>query len=54
MSPANVFTADVHLDEANPHKHVILSCVTPTKLIGSWLKGNWHSPNFVDTLHNAI
>ena len=40
MSPANVLTADVHLDEANPHMHVILSCVTPTKLIGSWLKGN--------------
>lgn len=40
MSPANVLTADVHLDEANPHMHVILSCVTPAKLIGSWLKGN--------------
>ncbi len=40
LSPATVLTADVHLDEANPHMHVILSCVTPTKLIGSWLKGN--------------
>jgi hypothetical protein len=40
MSPANILTADVHLDEANPHMHVILSCVTSTKLIGSWLKGN--------------
>ena len=37
---ANVLTADVHLDEANPHMHVILLCVTPTKLIGSSLKGN--------------
>ena len=40
MSPATVLTADVHLDEANPHMHVILSCVTPTKLLASWLKGN--------------
>ena len=40
LSPATVLTADVHLDEANPHMHVILSCVTPTKLIGSFLKGN--------------
>jgi hypothetical protein len=40
LSPATVLTADVHLDEANPHMHVILSCVTPTKLIGSWLKGS--------------
>ena len=40
FSPALVLTADVHLDEANPHMHVILSCVTSTKLIGSWLKGN--------------
>jgi len=40
MSPATVLAADVHLDEANPHMHVILSCVTPSKLIGSRLKGN--------------
>ena len=40
LSPATVLTADVHLDEANPHMHVILSCVTPTNLIGSSLKGN--------------
>jgi len=40
MPSAIVMTADVHLDEANPHMHVILSCVTPTKLIGSLLKGN--------------
>jgi len=31
MSPATVLTTDVHLDEANPHMHVILSCVTPTR-----------------------
>jgi hypothetical protein len=37
---ADLLTADVHLDEANPHMHVILLCVTPTKLIGSSLKGN--------------
>ena len=40
FSPALVLTADVHLDEAAPHMHVILSCVTPTRLIGSQIKGN--------------
>ena len=40
FSPAFVLTADVHLDEATPHMHVILSCVTPNKLIGSKIKGN--------------
>ena len=40
FSPASVLTADVHLDEATPHMHVILSCVTPNKLIGSKIKGN--------------
>jgi hypothetical protein len=40
FSPALVLTADVHLDEATPHLHVILSCVTPNKLIGSKIKGN--------------
>lgn len=40
FSPALVLTADVHLDEATPHMHVILSCVTPNKLIGSKIKGN--------------
>lgn len=40
FSPALALTADVHLDEATPHMHVILSCVTPNKLIGSKIKGN--------------
>lgn len=40
FSPASLLTADVHLDEAAPHIHVILSCVTPNKLIGSKIKGN--------------
>lgn len=40
FSPALVLTADVHLDEATPHMHVILSCVTPNRLIGSKIKGN--------------
>jgi hypothetical protein len=40
FSPALLLTADVHLDEATPHMHVILSCVTPNKLIGSKIKGN--------------
>ena len=40
FSPASVLTTDVHLDEAAPHMHVILSCVTPGRLIGSRIKGN--------------
>jgi hypothetical protein len=40
FSPASVLTADVHLDESAPHIHVILSCVTPSRLIGSRIKGN--------------
>ena len=40
FSPALVLTADVHLDESAPHMHVILSCVTPSRLIGSRIKGN--------------
>ena len=40
FSPASVLTADVHLDESAPHMHVILSCVTPSRLIGSRIKGN--------------
>jgi len=40
FSPAEVLTAHVHLDEANPHMHLILLCVTPTKLLGSFLKGS--------------
>jgi len=38
--PAETLTAHVHLDESNPHLHVIFSCVTPTSLIGSTVKGN--------------
>ena len=38
--PAEVLTADVHLDEATPHMHVIFLCVTPTKLVASKVKGN--------------
>ena len=38
--PAEVLTADVHLDEATPHIHVIFLCVTPTKLVASKVKGN--------------
>ena len=40
FSPATALTADVHLDESAPHMHVIFSCVTPEKLIGSKIKGN--------------
>jgi hypothetical protein len=40
FSPATVLTTDVHLDEAAQHMHVILSCVTPGRLIGSRIKGN--------------
>ena len=38
--PAEVLTADVHLDEAAPHLHVILLAVSPTGLHGSKIKGN--------------
>lgn len=40
FSPAEVLTADVHLDEATPHMHVIFLCVTPTKLVASKVKGD--------------
>lgn len=39
FSPAEVLTADIHLDEATPHMHVIFLCVTPTKLVASKVKG---------------
>ena len=32
---SNILSADVHLDEANPHMHVLLGCVRPDELIGS-------------------
>jgi len=38
--PAELMTADVHLDEAAPHMHVIFLCVTPSKLVASQVKGN--------------
>ena len=40
LSPASVITADVHMDEATPHMHVLLLCVTPTQLVASKVKGN--------------
>ena len=40
FSPAEVLTADIHLDEATPHMHVIFLCVTPTKLVASKVKGD--------------
>jgi len=38
--PAEALTADVHMDEATPHMHVIFLCVTPTKLVASKDKGD--------------
>jgi hypothetical protein len=40
FAPASVLSADVHLDEANPHLHVIFLCVTETRLIASQVAGN--------------
>jgi len=40
FSPAEVLTADVHMDEATPHMHIIFLCVTPTKLVASKVKGD--------------
>jgi Plasmid recombination enzyme len=37
--PAPVLSADVHMDESNPHMHIILLCVTPTNLLGSRVVG---------------
>lgn len=39
-----VLSADVHLDEANPHMHVLMGCVRPDQLIGSKEVG--HSTSF--------
>ena len=30
-----MISADVHLDEANPHMHVLIGCVLPDQLLGS-------------------
>ena len=40
FQPGKVLSADVHLDESNPHMHVIFSCIGSTQLLGSKLKGN--------------
>ena len=40
LAPAAAMTAHIHLDESCPHMHVIMLCVTPTKLIGSYVKGD--------------
>ncbi len=39
FAPASAMTADVHLDEANPHMHCIFLCVTNTKLVASGVAG---------------
>jgi hypothetical protein len=40
----NVLSADVHLDEAHPHMHVLMGCVCHDQLIGSRAVG--HSTSF--------
>ena len=40
FQPAKVLSGDVHLDESNPHMHVIFSCIGSTQLLGSKLKGD--------------
>jgi hypothetical protein len=39
FAPATVLTADVHLDESNPHMHIIFLCVTATNLVASAVVG---------------
>ena len=39
FAPAQVLSAEVHFDEANPHMHVIFLCVTKTKLVASSVVG---------------
>ena len=36
---ADLISADVHLDESNPHMHVLLSCVKINSLLGAKLAG---------------
>lgn len=36
---ATLISADVHLDEANPHMHVLMGCVSPSQLFGSCAVG---------------
>jgi hypothetical protein len=40
FSPAVTLTADIHLDESNPHLHIIFNCVIGDRLVGSFVKGN--------------
>ncbi len=35
-----LLSADVHMDEAHPHMHVLLGCVLPDRLIGSQAVGH--------------
>ena len=39
FAPAELLTADVHLDESNPHLHVIFLCVTENRLVASSVTG---------------
>lgn len=39
FSPACLVSAEVHLDESNPHLHAIFLCVGKDSLLGSILKG---------------
>jgi hypothetical protein len=36
---STLLSADVHMDEAHPHMHVLLGCVLPDRLIGSQAVG---------------
>jgi hypothetical protein len=40
FQPAEIISAEVHLDEAHPHMHLIFFCVTATQLVGNGLRGN--------------
>jgi Plasmid recombination enzyme len=40
FAPAVKLSADVHLDESNPHMHIIFLCVTESKLVASQVSGN--------------
>jgi hypothetical protein len=40
FAPAVPLTADIHLDESNPHMHIIFNCVVADRLVGSFVKGN--------------
>lgn len=38
--PAEPLSAEVHLDESNPHVHLIFLCVTHSRLVASMVTGN--------------